>query len=82
MGTGHCFLFSIYCFIRFGLNFAICSVQILADNLVERLPMNLGKLQSLKVMTLDGNRISGLPDECKFTILNQSMLLYCFYPVE
>lgn len=40
--------------------------QILADNLIERLPMNLGKLQSLKVMTLDGNRITTLPDECNF----------------
>ncbi|KAJ8772974.1 hypothetical protein K2173_028151 [Erythroxylum novogranatense] len=36
---------------------------ILADNLIERLPMNLGKLQSLKIMTLDRNRISSLPDE-------------------
>lgn len=43
---------------------ATFSFQVLADNLVERLPMNLGKLQSLKVMTLDGNRIASLPDEC------------------
>lgn len=41
--------------------------QILADNLIERLPMNLGKLQSLKVMTMDGNRLTTLPDECKFS---------------
>lgn len=39
--------------------------QLIADNLVERLPGNLGKLQSLKVLMLDGNRISCLPDECK-----------------
>lgn len=38
--------------------------QILSDNLIERLPTNLGKLQSLKVMTLDGNRMTSLPDEC------------------
>lgn len=42
------------------------SFQILADNLIERLPMNLGKLQSLKVMTLDGNQVTTLPDECNF----------------
>lgn len=40
-------------------------LQILTDNVIERLPMNLGKLQSLKVMALDGNRITTLPDECK-----------------
>lgn len=31
--------------------------------------MNLGKLQSLKVMTLNGNRVTTLPDECKFLFL-------------
>ncbi|KAG5049610.1 hypothetical protein JHK85_010713 [Glycine max] len=36
---------------------------ILAENLIERLPVNLGKLQSLKLMNLDGNRITSLPDE-------------------
>ncbi|XAR49996.1 hypothetical protein NMG60_11004193 [Bertholletia excelsa] len=36
---------------------------ILADNVIERLPINLGKLQYLKAMTLDTNRISSLPDE-------------------
>ncbi|XP_015883396.3 plant intracellular Ras-group-related LRR protein 7 [Ziziphus jujuba] len=36
---------------------------VLADNLIEHLPINLGKLQSLKVMTLDGNKITSLPDE-------------------
>lgn len=43
---------------------ATCPFQVLADNLIERLPMNLGKLQSLKVMILDGNQIASLPDEC------------------
>jgi Leucine-rich repeat (LRR) protein len=38
--------------------------QVLTDNLIDRLPVNLGKLQSLKLMNLDGNRISSLPDEC------------------
>lgn len=42
--------------------------QVLADNLIERLPMNLGKLQSLKVMILDGNQITALPDECNSLI--------------
>ncbi|KAI4341464.1 hypothetical protein MLD38_026185 [Melastoma candidum] len=28
---------------------------ILAENLIERLPINLGKLQSLKIMIMDGN---------------------------
>ncbi|KAF8085685.1 hypothetical protein N665_0651s0004 [Sinapis alba] len=32
--------------------------------LIERLPGNLGKLQSVKVLMLYGNRISCLPDEC------------------
>ena len=41
-------------------------LQILAENLIDRLPMNLGKLQSLKVMILDGNRVTTLPDECNF----------------
>ncbi|KAK7411358.1 hypothetical protein VNO78_02791 [Psophocarpus tetragonolobus] len=36
---------------------------VLAENLIERLPVNLGKLQSLKLMNLDGNRITSLPDE-------------------
>ncbi|KAL1347290.1 hypothetical protein HN51_020761 [Arachis hypogaea] len=36
---------------------------ILAENVIERLPVNLGKLQSLKLMNLDGNQISSLPDE-------------------
>ena len=40
-------------------------LQMLADNLIERLPINLGKLQSLKVASLDKNRITTLPDECK-----------------
>lgn len=39
------------------------SFQILAENLVQQLPTNLGKLQSLKLMTLDGNQITSLPDE-------------------
>ena len=39
------------------------SFQILAENLVQQLPTNLGKLQSLKLMTLDGNQIASLPDE-------------------
>lgn len=38
--------------------------QVLTDNIIERLPVNLGKLQSLKLMNLDGNRITSLPDEC------------------
>ncbi|KAE8698301.1 hypothetical protein F3Y22_tig00110599pilonHSYRG00009 [Hibiscus syriacus] len=36
---------------------------ILAINLIERLPINIGKLQSLKVTILDGNQITNLPDE-------------------
>nr|XP_007138261.1 hypothetical protein PHAVU_009G193700g [Phaseolus vulgaris]ESW10255.1 hypothetical protein PHAVU_009G193700g [Phaseolus vulgaris] len=36
---------------------------ILAENFIERLPVSLGKLQSLKLMNLDGNRITSLPDE-------------------
>ncbi|CAJ1975351.1 unnamed protein product [Sphenostylis stenocarpa] len=36
---------------------------VLAENIIERLPVNLGKLQSLKMMNLDGNRITSLPDE-------------------
>ncbi|XP_047974712.1 plant intracellular Ras-group-related LRR protein 7 [Salvia hispanica] len=36
---------------------------VLTENVIERLPMNLGKLQYLKVMALDGNRITTLPDE-------------------
>ncbi|KAK8555770.1 hypothetical protein V6N13_069851 [Hibiscus sabdariffa] len=38
-------------------------LKILATNLIERLPINLGKLQSLKIMILDGNQITSLPDE-------------------
>jgi len=38
--------------------------QVLAENLIERLPVSLGKLQSLKLLNLDGNRITSLPDEC------------------
>lgn len=45
--------------------------KVLEDNHIERLPVNLGKLQSLKVMTLDGNRITSLPDECKYSSLNE-----------
>ncbi|XP_054807049.1 plant intracellular Ras-group-related LRR protein 7-like isoform X3 [Prosopis cineraria] len=36
---------------------------VLADNLIESLSVHLGKLQSLKIMILDGNRITSLPDE-------------------
>ncbi|KAL8225701.1 hypothetical protein R6Q57_018258 [Mikania cordata] len=36
---------------------------ILADNLIEHLPRNMGKLQSLKLINLDQNRVSILPDE-------------------
>ncbi|XLU56987.1 hypothetical protein S245_051635, partial [Arachis hypogaea] len=36
---------------------------ILAENVIERLPVNLEKLQSLKLMNLDGNQNSFLPDE-------------------
>ncbi|CAJ2639288.1 plant intracellular Ras-group-related LRR protein 7 [Trifolium pratense] len=36
---------------------------ILTENLIDRLPVNLGKLQSLKLVNLDGNRITSLPDE-------------------
>lgn len=36
---------------------------ILADNLIEHLPSNVGKLQSLKFINLDRNRVSILPDE-------------------
>ncbi|QCE14006.1 internalin A [Vigna unguiculata] len=36
---------------------------VLAENLIERLPVSLGKLQSLKLLNLDGNRITSLPDE-------------------
>lgn len=45
-----------------------CSFQVLADNLIKRLPVNLGKLQSIKVMTLDGNQIACLPDECNILL--------------
>lgn len=45
--------------------------KVLDDNHIEQLPVNLGKLQSLKVMTLDGNRITSLPDECKYSSLNE-----------
>ncbi|GAY55966.1 hypothetical protein CUMW_168150 [Citrus unshiu] len=45
--------------IHISVNFS----NVLDDNNIERLPINLGKLQSLKVMTLDGNRITSLPDE-------------------
>ena len=38
-------------------------VQILAENLLERLPSTVGKLRSLKVLTLDSNRLSLLPEE-------------------
>ncbi|CAN1296654.1 Plant intracellular Ras-group-related LRR protein 7 [Linum perenne] len=41
----------------------VANLLILADNLIQRLPVNLGKLQSLKVVTLDGNQLSLLPDE-------------------
>ncbi|BAT79707.1 hypothetical protein LR48_Vigan04g042900 [Vigna angularis] len=37
--------------------------MVLAENLIERLPVSLGKLQSLKLLNLDGNRITSLPDE-------------------
>ncbi|XP_020240789.1 plant intracellular Ras-group-related LRR protein 7 isoform X3 [Asparagus officinalis] len=37
--------------------------EVLASNLIERLPNNLGNLRSLKVLTLDGNRLRNLPDE-------------------
>ncbi|KAK9105213.1 hypothetical protein Scep_022057 [Stephania cephalantha] len=37
--------------------------EVLSQNLIERLPLNIGKLQSLKVLMLDGNRITSLPDE-------------------
>ncbi|XP_042039522.1 plant intracellular Ras-group-related LRR protein 7-like isoform X2 [Salvia splendens] len=38
-------------------------LKVLTENVIECLPMNLGKLQYLKVMALDGNRITTLPDE-------------------
>ncbi|XP_047312590.1 plant intracellular Ras-group-related LRR protein 7 [Impatiens glandulifera] len=36
---------------------------ILAENVIERLPINMGKIQALKIMILDRNRITTLPDE-------------------
>ncbi|CAH9081548.1 unnamed protein product [Cuscuta europaea] len=36
---------------------------ILADNHIERLPVNLGLLQSIKVLKLDKNRMKTLPEE-------------------
>lgn len=50
--------------------------KVLDDNHIERLPVNLGKLQALKVMTLDGNQITSLPDECKYSSLNEYEILY------
>ena len=38
-------------------------MQILSKNLLERLPSTLGKLGSLKVLALDSNRLTILPDE-------------------
>lgn len=35
----------------------------LSENLLQRLPSTLGKLQSLKVLALDENRLTTLPDE-------------------
>ncbi|CAN4086276.1 unnamed protein product [Withania somnifera] len=49
--------------------------NILADNIIERLPMNLGLLQSLKVATLDGNRLTNLPDECKNFLISVGRLV-------
>ncbi|CAN7080907.1 unnamed protein product [Brassica oleracea var. botrytis] len=57
-------------------------LRLIADNLIERLPGNLGKLQSLKVLILDGNRISCLPDELGQLIrleqlsISRNMLIY------
>ena len=50
--------------------------QVLADNLIEQLPINVGKLQYLKVMTLDANRITVLPDECNFSSLRECHVDY------
>ncbi|GJW62150.1 plant intracellular Ras-group-related LRR protein 7 [Tanacetum coccineum] len=36
---------------------------ILANNIIGRLPVNIGKLQSLKFIMLDGNQLTTLPDE-------------------
>ncbi|KAI3896559.1 hypothetical protein MKW92_043228 [Papaver armeniacum] len=38
----------------------------IADNHIERLPVNLGKLESLKMLTLDRNRLTSFPDELGF----------------
>ena len=37
-----------------------------SENLLQRLPSTLGKLQSLKVLAIDENRLTSLPDECKW----------------
>ncbi|WOL06367.1 hypothetical protein Cni_G15099 [Canna indica] len=42
--------------------------QVLADNLIEQLPTTIGVLRSVKVLILDGNRITNLPDECNYLI--------------
>lgn len=44
-------------------------IQILADNIIGRMPMHLGKLKNLKVATFDRNQITALPDESNFLLL-------------
>ena len=41
-------------------------LQVLASNLIEVIPANFGHLRNLKILTLDRNRISMLPEECQF----------------
>ncbi|RRT44419.1 hypothetical protein BHE74_00017866 [Ensete ventricosum] len=41
---------------------------VLADNLIESLPTTIGVLRCLKVLILDGNRVTNLPDECNYLV--------------
>ena len=52
-------------------------LQVLVDNLIERMQMNLGKLQSLKGMTLYGNWIASLPDECNSFLQINNIFFAC-----
>ena len=53
--------------------------QILADDLIERLPLDVGNLVSLKFLILDGNQMTTLPDECNFHLnLIERNICLCF----
>ncbi|PWA80003.1 leucine-rich repeat domain, L domain-like protein [Artemisia annua] len=52
---------------------------ILANNIIGRLPMNIGKLQSLKFIMLDGNQLTTLPDEVYSCQRNLIKFVFCCY---